>query len=85
MTVLLGDILGFSSDQKEDEGHSWSVADMAAWLRSYFVAKEELETRLNTLTATLQRKSAEGMDLHIYLNDWPLRHWKKKIFSASET
>lgn len=63
VTVLLGDILGFSSGQKEGEGRSWSVADMAAWLRSYFVAKEELETRLNTLTATLQRKSVEETDM----------------------
>lgn len=61
MTALLGDILGLST-QKGGEG-SWSVADMGAWLRSYFVAKEELEARLNVLTATMQRKTAEGMCL----------------------
>lgn len=59
VTMLLGDILGLSSSQDGGAGGSWSVADMGAWLRSYFVAKEELETRLNTLTATLQKKSIE--------------------------
>lgn len=63
--MLLGDILGLSSSQDGGAGGSWSVADMGAWLRSYFVAKEELETRLNTLTATLQKKSIEGT--HFYL------------------
>ncbi|XP_045132558.1 uncharacterized protein LOC123516893 isoform X3 [Portunus trituberculatus] len=58
VTTLLGDILGFSSGQGT-AGDSWNVADMAAWLKSYFVAKEELETRLNILTSSLQKKSME--------------------------
>ncbi|XP_063865752.1 uncharacterized protein LOC135103434 isoform X4 [Scylla paramamosain] len=62
VTTLLGDILGFSSGQ-ETAGDSWNVADMGAWLRSYFVAKEELETRLNILTSSLQKKSMEENDV----------------------
>lgn len=69
VTTLLGDILGFSSGRKEGKADSWNVADMGAWLRSYFVAKEELETRLNILTTTLLRKTAEGMDLFISMSD----------------
>ncbi|KAG0715750.1 SUN domain-containing protein 1 [Chionoecetes opilio] len=63
VTTLLGDILGLSSGQGGAAGGSWSVADMGAWLRSYFVAKEELERRLSTLTASLQKKSIEDSDI----------------------
>ena len=67
VTTLLGDILGFSA--QKTVGDSWNVADMAAWLRSYFVAKEELETRLNILTSSLQKKSMEGNYFIFYCVD----------------
>ncbi|XP_042241959.1 uncharacterized protein LOC121879401 isoform X2 [Homarus americanus] len=66
VTILLGDILGLpgSSSNEDSEGNdgirrSWTAGDMGAWLKSYFVAKEELETRLNTLRATMMAKNVE--------------------------
>ena len=60
VTALLGDIMGLSASQGGAGDGSGKVADMGAWLRSYFVAKEELETRLNALTAALQKNSIKG-------------------------
>nr|XP_045606712.1 uncharacterized protein LOC123763584 isoform X2 [Procambarus clarkii] len=64
VTTLLGDILGLPdlSSNHTPGGNtgarmSWSAKDMGAWLKSYFVAKEELETRLNALMATMQAKN----------------------------
>ncbi|XP_047475070.1 uncharacterized protein LOC125029226 isoform X3 [Penaeus chinensis] len=64
VTTLLGDILGLpasSQDEGAEDGvNTWSAGEMGAWLKSYFVAKDELETRLNLLTASMQMKPVEG-------------------------
>ncbi|XP_071532845.1 uncharacterized protein [Panulirus ornatus] len=67
--MLLGDVLGLpgsptSQDAGRDAGvhMSLSANDVKAWLKSYFVAKEELETRLNSLMATMQAKNVVEAD-----------------------
>ncbi|XP_069936393.1 uncharacterized protein [Cherax quadricarinatus] len=67
ITMLLGDILGLPESStihatgKTSGGPVlWSARDMGAWLKSYFVAKDELETRLNGLMTTLQAKTISG-------------------------
>ncbi|XP_042882143.1 uncharacterized protein LOC122259442 isoform X3 [Penaeus japonicus] len=64
VTTLLGDILGLPASSQdeaaEDEVNTWSAGEMGAWLKSYFVAKDELETRLSLLTASMQMKPVEG-------------------------
>lgn len=68
VTLLLGDILGFPSppsdpgtdgDEERVSG-SWSAGEMGAWLKSYFVAKDELETRLSHLQPMVPRETVRG-------------------------
>jgi len=68
VTTLLGDVFGLvggggsmtGGKAEGSQAGSGSVQDMAAWLRSYFVAKEELETRLTSLTAAMHINTATG-------------------------
>lgn len=60
--AILGEIFGLTAngttDEETAEGQaSLSAGDIGVWLRSYFVAKTELESRLNSLMATMQVKT----------------------------
>ncbi|KAK7066087.1 hypothetical protein SK128_019778 [Halocaridina rubra] len=54
--AVLGEIFGLSNAT----GDGKAAADIGSWLRSYFVAKEELEKRLNLMMATMETKIANG-------------------------
>lgn len=58
LTTLLGDTFGMPREKTEGGGST--PTDLAAWLRTYFVAKDELETRLSELKAAMQATVIKG-------------------------
>ena len=63
--VLMADMMGMNlgnEENSEDDGTKvvLSASQMGEWLKSYFVAKEELETRIGAVVAGLQLQSSIG-------------------------
>ncbi|CAL4091913.1 unnamed protein product, partial [Meganyctiphanes norvegica] len=75
VTTLLGDILGFSVGDNATIGESGekpssaTASDLNAWLKSYFVAKHELEARLAALADSVEKATPvniEDKEIHVY-------------------
>lgn len=58
LTTLLGDTFGMPREKTAGGGST--PKDLAAWIRTYFVAKDELETRLTELKAAMQATVVKG-------------------------
>ncbi|KAK3871908.1 hypothetical protein Pcinc_022972 [Petrolisthes cinctipes] len=59
LTTLLGDTFGLPGENTEGGG---TAKNLAAWLSTYYVAKDELETRLTALKAAMQATAVKEED-----------------------
>lgn len=71
VTGLISSLIGYSDDTST--GGKPSLADLKAWMRTYFVAKEEMETQVQRLTLALEKKlsDASARTSPAHGEDWP--------------
>jgi len=68
VTTLLGDIFGYSvgnntTGDSKDKPSMATASDLNAWLKSYFVAKHDLEARLTALADSMEKATPINVDL----------------------